>query len=344
MKILVVDDNFVNLKVAQGFISPYKADITLASSGFEAIDYIKSGEKYDIIFMDHMMPQMDGIETTQLIREMGTEYTSNVPIIALTANAIKGVEEMFIESGLNDFIAKPLEIKRLGTIMHRWIPKDKQLKSLSSSRNSEPVQDSAKQSDAEIIISGADTEKAARILGSSEALLEILNVIYTDGLKKIPRIRELLEHKDYKNYTIEVHALKSVAAGICADALSEHAKKHEFAGKEGNYAYIDSDAEALLMEYSQLLENILPYVQLPEKAEEGQLAPPLAHRDYIARLEQLITHIDAFEADEAADLIDMLIKTKLPEGDFRKLHDIKNYLDDFMYEEAKACTSEMLYR
>jgi CheY-like chemotaxis protein len=121
-KVLVVDDILINLKVAKGFLSIFNIKVDTASSGQQAIDLVKTNN-YDIIFMDHMMPGMDGIETTGYIRKL--PEGQNVPIIALTANAITGVKEMFISNGLNDFISKPIERGKLETMLTEWLPKEK---------------------------------------------------------------------------------------------------------------------------------------------------------------------------------------------------------------------------
>ena len=121
-KVLLVDDVEINLMVAEALLEPYEMKVDCTSSGAEAIRIIANKEtEYDIIFMDHMMPGMDGVETASAIRELKTEYAKTVPIIALTANAIAGSRKMFIENGFQDFLAKPIEISQLDTILRKWI-------------------------------------------------------------------------------------------------------------------------------------------------------------------------------------------------------------------------------
>ena len=116
-KVLVVDDVDINLFIAEGMLEPYGLNIDLAYSGFEAIEKIEGGQEYDIIFMDHLMPEMDGLETTQKLRSLGYSGT----IVALTANALVGNEELFVKSGFNDFISKPIDIQRLNVILNKFI-------------------------------------------------------------------------------------------------------------------------------------------------------------------------------------------------------------------------------
>jgi len=125
--ILVVDDIITNLNVAKGLLSPYETQITLCKSGMMALNAIKNN-RFDIVFMDHRMPDMDGMETTHRIRAMGDEdpYYKDVPIIALTADAVSGIKEMFLENGFNDFLSKPIDTIQLNSVLENWIPKEKQ--------------------------------------------------------------------------------------------------------------------------------------------------------------------------------------------------------------------------
>ncbi len=134
-KILIVDDNALNLKVAAGLMKPYRMQLFTAESGARAIEMLRT-EKFDLVFMDHMMPEMDGVETTKIIRNQNGEYFRSLPIIALTANAVNGAREMFISSGMNDFLAKPIEVEVLDKILRNYLPK-------RCIRTAEPQKDAA---------------------------------------------------------------------------------------------------------------------------------------------------------------------------------------------------------
>jgi PAS domain S-box-containing protein len=133
-KILIVDDIMTNLKVAQGLLVPYRMQVDICDNGNGAVAMVKENQ-YDLIFMDHMMPGIDGIEATAQIRALEGEYFSRVPVIALTANAIVGVREMFLSKGFNDYLAKPIEISRLNELMEKWIPRYKRLKPIAETAN-----------------------------------------------------------------------------------------------------------------------------------------------------------------------------------------------------------------
>lgn len=119
-RVLVVDDNETNLSVAKGLLLPYKMTVDTAESGYKAIELLKT-VKYDLIFMDHMMPEMDGVETTAYIRKMDGDFYRNVPIVALTANAISEAKDMFLSSGFNDFISKPIEMSELNRVLKTFV-------------------------------------------------------------------------------------------------------------------------------------------------------------------------------------------------------------------------------
>ncbi len=124
VSVLVVDDNDINLIIAETILQDYQCDVALARSGFEALKCVDE-RKFDLIFMDHMMPEMDGVEATQLIRALPMTWTQQVPIVALTANAISGVKDMFLQSGMNDFLPKPLELPELRRVLKTWLPVEK---------------------------------------------------------------------------------------------------------------------------------------------------------------------------------------------------------------------------
>jgi CheY-like chemotaxis protein len=132
-RLLVVDDIGTNLKVAKGLLSPYHATVDTVLKGTQAIELVKQHE-YDIVFMDHMMPEMDGIETTAAIRAMDGERYKTMPIVALTANAVAGMQEMFLENGFNDFLAKPIDVSKLDEMLLKWITKEKREKGIRNEK------------------------------------------------------------------------------------------------------------------------------------------------------------------------------------------------------------------
>lgn len=258
-KILIVDDNTVNLTVCEGLLEPLSMQVDTAVSGQDAIDKI-SKKKYDLILMDHMMPEIDGVETTHIIRRFHKEY-EEVPIIALTANAVFGIKEMFIQEGLNDFIAKPIEVRILVSKLKRWLPKAK-LKNVNT-KNTQAGKENRIQPQEEVapIIQDLDTASALKLLGSAKLFWNVLKDYYHTIPKKHALIKQYTEEKNWHSYTIEVHALKSASKQIGANKLSEDAAELEAAGHALDEALILEKTPALLnlyLHYEGILKPFFP--------------------------------------------------------------------------------------
>ena len=257
VKALVVDDNIVNLTVAQGLLEPLKAQVDGAISGKEALRLMETN-KYDIIFMDHMMPEMDGIDTTRIIRKTMPEYR-DVPIIALTANAVSGAKEMFLDEGMNDFVAKPIEVRSLIEIFRRYVPQDKidkisadvRNENIESSKSADNINPSNK-----LVIADLDTDQALKMLGSEKLYMNIIKSYYDAIDIKAKTIREYYDEHDWPQYAIEVHALKSSSRQIGATELGELAYKLEMASKAEEIDTVTEYTDELLDMYTGYKEKL----------------------------------------------------------------------------------------
>ena len=270
-KVLIVDDIMTNLKVTHGLLLPYKMKVDLCKCGKEALEAL-AVKRYDLIFMDHKMPNMDGFETTMRIRKMesGDGYYKNVPIIALTANAISGIREEFLVKGFSDFLSKPIDTARLNFVLEKWLPKHKQKRvSKEESASISVIESSVIVSDisdrgiiengvfAEINIEGIDIGKSFfKSAGTVELFYETLAIFYKDGKEKIREIQTCIHTGDLELFTIHVHALKSASANIGALELSETAAFLENAGKHNETDDIKLHTPAFLVALDSLLEKI----------------------------------------------------------------------------------------
>jgi signal transduction histidine kinase/CheY-like chemotaxis protein/HPt (histidine-containing phosphotransfer) domain-containing protein len=264
-EILIVDDNAVNLTVAEGLLEPLKMKVDTAESGKEAIAKI-SKHHYDLIFMDHMMPEVDGVETTRIIRRFHQEY-HDVPIIALTANAVDGVKEMFLDEGMNDFVAKPIELKNMIAKVKQWLPVEK-IQRIGILQSASQRMTSTE----EIVIGDLDTRSAIRLLGSEKLFWTVLKEYYRVIDKKSKTIKELMEKEAWGDYTIEVHALKSASRQIGATALAEKAAALERAGNARDTAQIRRDTDMMLNHYRGYIAILEPYFAEEDK-DGGQKQP-----------------------------------------------------------------------
>jgi CheY-like chemotaxis protein len=204
-KVLVVDDVDSNLYVAKGFLAPYGLAVETATGGQEAIDKVAEGNVYDIIFMDHMMPDMDGVEATEIIRSMGYGH----PIVALTANAFSDSVQMFMDNGFSGFISKPIDLLQLDKYLLRFI------------RDKQPPE----------VIEGARMAKSTAIADAGGALSEMLVDSFLRDAKTAFEILEGLDTNGLKPYVIQAHAMKSALYNINRRELSEEAFKLEQAGR-----------------------------------------------------------------------------------------------------------------
>lgn len=253
-KILVVDDNIVNLTVARGLLEPIKAVIDIASSGREALRMIRN-KHYDIIFMDHMMPELDGVEATHIIRNDYPDY-AKVPIIALTANAMNGVREMFISEGMNDFVPKPIEVRVLLDKVKNYLPHDKIVKD----ENIEDIlYETSNDTHIAPVIADLDTANAIELLGSESLYMSILKIYYESIDSKAENIEKLYKDENWAKYAIEVHALKSSSRQIGAMELGELAYSLEMAGKNLDIYIINRDTNLLLEKYRNYKTLLAPY-------------------------------------------------------------------------------------
>lgn len=286
-EVLIVDDNAINLTVAEGLLEPLKMKIDTALSGKEAIDKI-SVHHYDMVFMDHMMPELDGVETTHIIRRFHTEY-NDVPIIALTANAVDGTEEMFLREGMNDFVAKPIELRALLSKVKQWLPVEKIQKGTG-------VQNTARNLNAmeEIVVGDLDTKSAVRLLGNEKLFWSVLKDYYKVIDKKSKHIQALMEQEDWAGYTIEVHALKSSSKQIGAVSLAQKAAAMEEAGNARDIARIRRCTDEMLQQYRAYLPVLQPFCseKKKENTDKKEITTQLLC-DFFAQMRDALDNLDS---------------------------------------------------
>ncbi|MDR0457077.1 MAG: response regulator [Treponema sp.] len=262
-RILVVDDISTNLKVAEGLLSPYRVAVDTCLNGLQAIEMVKQAalEKhgYDVVLMDHMMPEMDGIEATAAIRawekeqQKKTSLNQQIPIIALTANAVVGMREMFIENGFNDFLAKPIDVSKLDEILDRWISKEKREQ---RAENREQLTGSTEQNQ-NFNIPGVDTAKGITLTGGTlAAYKQVLSLFCKDIEERLPLLQKTPEEDTLSALVTHVHALKSASASIGAAEISAQAAGLESVGKTGDAAFIRRNLPVFAQQLAELGKNI----------------------------------------------------------------------------------------
>jgi CheY-like chemotaxis protein len=254
-KVLIVDDVESNLYVAKGLMAYYGLSIDTAVNGFEVIEKVKNGNVYDVIFMDHMMPEMDGIETTKLLRGLGYKE----PIVALTANALIGQMDMFLQNGFDGFISKPIDIRQLNVSLNKLI-RDKQAPEvIEAARRQRAVSELKKETD---VTAGSSVDP------------QLKNIFAHDAEKAVSKLEALYEKRDAWNgddmqmYIVNVHSMKSALANIEETKLSGAASMLEQAGRRRDTALIFTETPAFL----NSLREIIKKIKSSEDSKDGNAA------------------------------------------------------------------------
>ena len=320
-RLLVVDDIATNLKVVEGLLAPYRATVDTCLNGLQAIEMVKraAAEKrgYDLVFMDHMMPEMDGIEATATIRklEMRNEELGKsgkqIPIIALTANAVVGMREMFIKNGFNDFLSKPIDVGKLDEILDKWIPKEKKeegsLRALREPQGpkgdaflsvAEPIE--ASERNALSAIPGIDVQKGITMTGgTTSAYNQVLSLFRKDAEDRLPLLQKAPEADTLSALVTHVHALKSASASIGAQEISNRAAEIEAAGKAADMAFISEYLPVFARQLAELAHNIEKALELdkPESHDVPYSPFPTPYSPLFNELAEALNKQDAAEID-----------------------------------------------
>ena len=334
-KVLVVDDSDVNLQVAEGLLRKYGIVPDNAESGYQALELIKK-KNYDMIFMDHQMPGMDGIETTKKIR-MYEQGKNLLTIVALSANAVNGAKEMFLSNGFDDFLAKPVQGKDFGACLMKWLDSSLIQKISAPEEKETPLPDDFPLIDESKI----DMKSALENAGGFTNWIKITKTFASSITKNSNLIEELLQKNDIKNFTIQVHALKSSSRIIGALQLSKQAEYIESLGKKLQAMY--ENAENLIKEihgktasmldlyrsYNAVLEKIRSYGE--KTAVKTDISP--------AELEKIISAIkkacDSNSLEKLEIETEKLKNKNLPEKLSSKMDELMQYVDEIEFEKIK---------
>lgn len=303
-EVMIVDDNSINLTVTEGLLEPLRMKIYSMTSGVEAIDFVAK-HPVDIIFMDHMMPELDGIETTRIIRRFYPQYDS-IPIIALTANVVEDMQKVFLTEGMDDFVAKPIEVRTLIQKVKKWLPPEKIIKNRMVV---EPVEKhEEKESDEDFVIGDLDTEFACGLLGGRGLFKKVLKEYYENIPVKSEKIIKYKNDRNYENYTIEVHSLKSTSKQIGALALAELAAELEKAGNEKNEAIIDEKTDKMLEKYKSYIDVLKDYCKEREHKEHKITVD---WQEVIEKLDEMSEAVDELDIDGMDEVIINMKKYQL---------------------------------
>lgn len=332
VKVLVVDDNQINLKVASSTLMYYGLEVDTASSGMEAIELCRKN-RYAIVFMDQMMPQMNGTEAMREIRKLDAYYShgGTCKIIVLTANAVTGVRQQMMEEGFDEYLGKPMNYKQLERLFRQYIPTEQIMFEVEEETvaKDESAELSSNQELSKMLPQVDIDEGILFCGGLLERYIEVLRIVCRRGEEQLKQLELLWQEHAYEEYTIQIHGMKGSMRSIGAKELAEKAKALEKAGRENDCAYIDANIEEFCAEYRKLL------VQLAKALEPYGVwdADEPESRDFTGEdakqaLKEILRCLDEYDFASATKWIRETLQKELPEEYRADFEQIRQFMDD----------------
>ena len=347
--ILVTDDNLINLRVAEGIFSHYGLKVDTASSGNEAIEKC-TNTQYDLVFMDHMMPEMDGVEAMEHIRKLNAHYSlkGKCKIIVLTANAIKGTRETLMRNGFDEYLGKPINIHNLERLFKKFIPAE--LITYDDETNTSDTKDQensrSQYNFLRSTLSNMDIDSGiANSGGNLTEYINILKITYEYGPKQINELKTAWETKDYENYIIKIHSMKSTTLNIGAMNLSANARRQEAQGREGNYSYIDNHFQNFSEEYNKLLNNIhvvLEHFNMLHPVDSTDNSQVLSNEMITRILKAIDTNIDNFDFGKVFEILEEIKQYSIPAEYTELFEKISAYMDELDVDNIKELLQDKI--
>lgn len=333
--ILLVDDVQMNLDTACALLESTKIQVETALSGKQALEMVQK-KRYHMILMDHMMPEMDGIETTQKIRALAQEknnpYFMTLPILALTANAMVGMKETFISSGMQDFISKPIDVNLLDLTIKKWLPKE--LIEAPLLPESPAIEEAWP-----IELPYIDLDIAKQFNPTARLYLQNLRRYVDSFTTTKDKLLQLKEAHDSQNYGILVHALKSTSKLIGAMAVSDLAATLEDACHQDNINLILEETDHLLSLYEQCVPAITQYLTLSVPPPSKHLLSPTEYEALLARLSQAA---DSFDMSTLMTIEESLSEVSVPDDKSSEFEIIRRLISNVAFTELAAYLKKRL--
>ena len=351
-KVLVVDDVTTNLDVAKGMMAAYKGlVIHCVTSGREAIELIRREDpRYDVVFMDHMMPGLDGIETVEIIRnEIGSEYARAVPIVALTANAIVGNDKLFLENGFQAFLTKPVDVVKLDAVLRQFV-RDKQRPETIREAEGKLSGTGAKHDRDAILksllektrISGVDVAAGMKRFNDVPTIyLDVVKSFVQNTPKFLTTLRDVTE-STLSGYAVTIHGVKGSCYGICADEAGRMAEALEISAKSGDFARVMAGNETFIGKVEELLAQLGDLSRSADdiggEADSDKNTLPSPDR---ALLSRMLEASQGYDIDAMQGVMEELERYKYASGE-ALISWLKERLVNFGYDEISQKLEEVL--
>ena len=333
-RLLFVDDTAMNLEVIKGLLKNTGIQIDTALSGKDALKAVKT-MAYDILFIDHRMPEMDGIETLHAMKDMPDNLSAGKPCIALTANAISGVKKMYLNEGFDDYLSKPVNPSKLEEMIIKYLPEEYLEEAPENlSENDQASADfMAKLKETE----GIDAKSALKNCATAELLISTIKQYYSTIDEKALELQQYFEAEDWKNYEIKVHALKSTSRLIGATALSKLAEHLEECAGNNKIDEIQNEHKILIdsyLNFKHILKTLTK--ENPDQADKSEIS----QADLLDAINQMIVYADAFDLDGLDEVMNKLSSVKLPLDFSQKFSKIQKSIENVDFKELRLLLSE----
>lgn len=354
-RILIVDDNAMNLAVAQGLLKGTRLQIDVAASGEECLELIKR-KTYHLICMDHMMPVMDGVQTLHAIRALEGNPSRDIPVIALTANAVAGARELYLKEGFQDYLTKPIDADKFENMLIEYLPDN--VVYLTNNRNiSDEYEQTQEEGDGEfdiresqLYLMGFNLRNGLRYMGGDKALYgKVLRDFHSILQEKETALKDFLQKGDMPGYTIIVHSLKGNARNVGADDLADEAFELEKMAKAGQIEDVTVRSPILFGMMNTMRNSLRVYLETEDAAGEksGQQEPEesagsITEDEWTRALQELAARLDDFDGESAAAKLRELKRYDRPESDKKMLRLCEKAIKDYAYDIALEVVNAVL--
>ena len=351
-RIMVVDDNAMNLAVAQGLLKQTRLQVDVASSGEECLELLKR-KTYHMICLDHMMPVMDGVETLHAIRALSGNPSADIPIIALTANAVAGAREYYLKEGFQDYLTKPIDADKFENMLIEYLPDNVVYRTQGQQMDREAERADSEQEldirESQLYILGFNIRNGLKYMGGDKALYgKVLHDFHLILKEKEEALRDFLKKGDMPGYAIIVHSLKGNARNVGADGLADEAFELEKMSKAGRREDVEVRSPILFNMMNNMRSGLKAYLDSEEKEEEtseeqaDNEMKKITEDDWKKALRELVGRLDDFDGDSVNEKLAELKKYDRPESDKKMLRLCEKAVRDYAYDVALDVVNAVL--
>lgn len=353
-RILIVDDNAMNLAVAQGLLKQTRLQVDVASGGGECLELLKR-KTYHLICLDHMMPVMDGVETLHAIRALEGNPSAEVPIIALTANAVAGAREFYLNEGFQDYLTKPIDADKFESMLIQYLPDNvvylTQGQRMDRDFERQDAEEELDITESQLYVIGFNIRNGLKYMGGDKALYgKVLRDFHLILQEKEEALRDFLKKGDMPGYAIIVHSLKGNARNLGADGLADEAFELEKMSKAGRLEDVEVRSPILFNMMKTMRSGLKAYLDSEDKAEaeaeaeaaEGKVAKKISEAEWIKALRELAGRLDDFDGDSVNEKLEELKRYDRPESDKKMLRLCEKAVKDYAYDVALEVVNAVL--